>query len=115
MNDRKWKGYWVDKGLKDAWLERLNSIKQISIEATCSGHRDRPAYVMYVGPKGDRDVVWALANLGRIAVIEPIGGGPRMSVRLIKPKAGGGFKSLSKSQWWSRVIRWLESWYPVKL
>lgn len=111
MNGKKWKGLWVDKGLAEVWLERLNAIRDITIEATCAGHRGRPAYVLYTGPSGDRDVVLALAHLGNVAKILPVGGGARTSVQLLQPRAGGGFRSLSKTQWWLKVIRWLESWY----
>lgn len=110
MNDRPWKGFWVDKGLKERWLERMNNIRGVQVEASCSGHRGRPAYLMYKCPKGDHDIVVALAHLRKVAQIIPVGGG-HMSVQLLKPPAGGGFRRLSAKQWWNKVIGWLESWY----
>jgi len=101
----------VDKGLKETWLERMNNIRGVTIEASCAGHRMRSAYLMYEGPKGDRDVVLALAHLSEIARVVPVGGGRRTSVKVIKPPAGGGFQFMSKEQWWGKVIRWLERWY----
>ncbi len=110
MNDRCWRGLWVDRGLKDSWLVRMNRIKGVQVDASCAGHRNRPAYLMYRAPKGDRDIVLALAHLGHLVRVEPIGGG-YLSVKLIKPAAGGGFKFMSKSRWWDRILSWLEKWY----
>jgi hypothetical protein len=61
--------------------------------------------------KSDRDVILALAHLGEIARIVPLWGGKKNVVQVLKPPSGGGYSYLSKVNWWSRVIRWLESWY----
>jgi hypothetical protein len=38
-NYRKWKGIAVDKGLKDEWLEKVNSVPRTKVISTCEGHR----------------------------------------------------------------------------
>jgi len=44
---KKWKGLYVDAGLKDEWLERLNNLP-IDIRSTEEGKSDlRPAFVMF--------------------------------------------------------------------
>lgn len=35
---RDWRGLEVDSGLKDEWLERMNSIPGVAIRHTCEGH-----------------------------------------------------------------------------
>lgn len=115
-NEKKWRNLWVDRGMKTSWLERLNAVKTIKINGTCSGHSKRrglgkpPAWVSYRVPS-DRHVVLALCHIGNIARVESFGGDGRTYVGLVKPPAGGGFKYLSKSKWWGKVIGWLEFWY----
>lgn len=35
---RPWKGFIVDRNLKDKWLEDLNNIPNIELRSTCEGH-----------------------------------------------------------------------------
>ena len=113
MNDRRWNHLWVDGGLTEDWLRRMNDIPRISMKSACAGHRGRPPHLMYEGPEGDRDVVLALAHLGVVARVIPVQDpdSQHTLVQLFKPSVGGGFRKMPKSEWWVRVIGWLEVWY----
>jgi len=46
--ERIWRGILVDVHLKDAWLERLNSIDGIEIRSSCEGHSpERVAFIVF--------------------------------------------------------------------
>lgn len=38
---KRWRGLWVDRGLKEEWLERMNDISCIEIVFTCAGHKEQ--------------------------------------------------------------------------
>ena len=112
--DRRWRGLWVDSGLKTSWLERMNAITDVRIYATCAGHRSRGSPgLLYSAPGGADSIVMALAHLGAIARVTPVWhpDKKRQLVDLEMPPRGGGFRPLSKAQWWRRVLWWLELWY----
>lgn len=113
MNDRRWNHLWVDRGLTEDWLRRMNNIPGIAIKSACAGHLKRAPHLMYEGPQGDRDVVLALAHLGVVARVVPVHDpdSQHTLVQLFKPSTGGGFRKTSKAQWWAKVIGWLEGWY----
>jgi len=46
--EKKWNGIHVDKSLEDKWLNQLNSIQNVEIRGTCSGH----------GPEGGDSLEW---------------------------------------------------------
>jgi len=48
MKEKKWKGVTVDASLKSKWLNDLNSIKNVEIRGSCSGH----------GPEGGTSLEW---------------------------------------------------------
>jgi len=110
-NERRWKGLWVDRGLDDSWLERMNNIRSVKIESSCAGHRNRLPYITYRGPGNANDVALALAHLGNYARVVPLGDRRGTFVQLVKPPAGGGFSWTTKRQWWGKVLKWLEEWY----
>jgi len=71
---------------------------------------------MYEVP-GDKDILLAVAHLGHIARVSPLWDSSRKAnvVYIQKPPAGGGFRYLTKSRWWTQVLGWLEEWYGKKL
>lgn len=36
--EKWWRGYWVDRDLKENWLERVNSIPGLEVWTICAGH-----------------------------------------------------------------------------
>lgn len=42
-HERRWRNFCVDRGLKDAWLERLNKLAVFELISICEGHPDDPA------------------------------------------------------------------------
>lgn len=47
--ERLYKGYYVDKHIKDKWLSDINRIKNIEIRSSCEGH----------GPPGEMKLDWS--------------------------------------------------------
>lgn len=46
--ERPYKGFYVDKHLKDRWLDKLNHIENIEMRSSCEGH----------GPPGEMVLDW---------------------------------------------------------
>jgi hypothetical protein len=113
---RLWRGLRVDGGLETIWLERMNGIRDIGIEGSCAGHGRIPPALWYSAPDGVRALLLALAHLGDIARVEWFYNSPSQPwlIGLKKPPRGGGFRALSKPQWWRRILGWLERWYGRK-
>jgi hypothetical protein len=42
-HEKEWRGFCIDKNLKDDWLVRLNSLAAFSLISICEGHCDRQA------------------------------------------------------------------------
>lgn len=43
-HQRLWLDKYVDKNLKDEWLERLNNLKTLNLISICEGHTDHPKH-----------------------------------------------------------------------
>jgi hypothetical protein len=41
-HQRPWRDHCVDRGLKDEWLEAMNSLTCWSVYSTCEGHHEAP-------------------------------------------------------------------------
>ncbi len=46
-HERVWNGYYVDKNLKDEWLERLNSLPAFDLINICEGITERQGVITY--------------------------------------------------------------------
>jgi len=113
-NDRLWRGLYVDGALKTSWLERMNGITGVRIYGSCAGHKGLRPALWYSAPEGVRSLLLALAELSRIARVEFFFNGQPWLIGLKKPPHGGGFRTLTKAQWWRRILWWLERWYGKK-
>jgi hypothetical protein len=61
--EKLYKGYYVDKHLKDKWLHDINRIKNVEIRSSCEGH----------GPPGEMKLDWPTYVGFRLAsIIETI-------------------------------------------
>lgn len=99
-----WKGLQVDKGLKDEWLDRLNSLP-VEIRSSDEGKsKDRPAFVIFRMPEKydslHKKMVMELDKNKDIYAKSDVGmaGRPRICVANKVTRGGRGW-----SKWWDSL------------
>lgn len=108
-NDKRWRKFWVDRSLKDVWLERLNALQGVKVVGTCAGHIGTPPWVQ-IQVSRDRDFVHLVARLSEFACIYPLHSKSGL-VAMVRRARGKEFTWLSKHAWWEAVIARLEGWF----
>lgn len=113
VEHKLWKGFTVDKHLKDKWLSDLNNIPNVEIRGSCEGHnKDWVSYVAFrLDPKYDNDkaflksVTKKLSHYPDTVCGYDIGTQGRPRFVVATPLFYGCDRQQDWEKWWNQIAR----------